>query len=489
MSKKKVAITLTIIALVAAAGVFLVLFLKKRSTNSGNGKLIYVESVRSITGVSIGNSSRYMGIVESQESKAVQKDSDKSVKEVYVKEGDYVKKGDKLFSYDTSEMEMNLEQLNIERTGISNSLSSLYNSLEDYNTQRNKATDEDDILSYTSQINSTSSSIKEEEYNLSAKDLEIQKMQESIDKAIVTSPMNGVIKKIGSYSTSSSSSDDDYDDYEDYDSGMDMNSESGDSNSGFITIIAEGDYRIRGIADETNIYSFTSGTPVILRSRVDESVVWKGSVSKVDMEPRQNNSDYSYDSGESASKYNFYVNPESTDDMILGQHLFIELDYGQSEKKEGLYLPSYMLVQAEENYFVWRQNSEGTIEKAQVTVGEYDEEGDTYEIKSGLSLDDYIAYPSDDVAEGNPTTTNAEDIQETEDEDSDESEDEIIDEEYDDASMSDSIEDFEDSIDSIEGIDDESSDDSLDLDSEEIEDFENDSDFEDLDDDSSFDAE
>lgn len=279
MSKKKVAITLTIIALVAAAGVFLVLFLKKRSTNSGNGKLIYVESVRSITGVSIGNSSRYMGIVESQESKAVQKDSDKSVKEVYVKEGDYVKKGDKLFSYDTSEMEMNLEQLNIERTGISNSLSSLYNSLEDYNTQRNKATDEDDILSYTSQINSTSSSIKEEEYNLSAKDLEIQKMQESIDKAIVTSPMNGVIKKIGSYSTSSSSSDDDYDDYEDYDSGMDMNSESGDSNSGFITIIAEGDYRIRGIADETNIYSFTSGTPVILRSRVDESVVWKGSVS------------------------------------------------------------------------------------------------------------------------------------------------------------------------------------------------------------------
>ena len=44
----------------------------------------------------------------------------------------------------------------------------------------------------------------------------------------------------------------------------------------------------------------------------------------------------------------------------------------------------------EENYFVWRQSSEGIIEKAQVTVGEYDEEADTYEIKSGLSLDDYI---------------------------------------------------------------------------------------------------
>ena len=206
MSKKKIIIIVccVIAALGLALGIFF--FIRKKGLVKKSDTLVYVESVRSITGVSLGNSSRFMGIVESQESKSVQKDSDKSVKEVYVKEGDIVKKGDKLFSYDTSEMELNLEQLNLERQAIQNTINSLTTSINDYTAQRGNATDEDDILSYTSQINSSTSSLKEEEYNLSTKDLEIKKMQESIEKAVVTAPMNGMIKTIGKWEGSSGSS-------------------------------------------------------------------------------------------------------------------------------------------------------------------------------------------------------------------------------------------------------------------------------------------
>ena len=207
--KKGTVIAVIIISLAVIGGIVgAIFFLRKRSMGGFDKNIVYVESVRSINGLPIGNSSRFMGIVESQESKGVNKDSGKTVKEVYVKVGDVVKKGDKLFAYDTTQMELNLEQLNIDRTGIVNNIESLNTSLNDYSTQRDKAKDQDDILSYTSQINSTNSSIKEAEYDLSVKDLEIKKQQEAIEKAVVTSPMNGIVKTAGIADADSSSDED-----------------------------------------------------------------------------------------------------------------------------------------------------------------------------------------------------------------------------------------------------------------------------------------
>ena len=431
--KKKTAIIVIIASVLVIGGIIAAIyFLRNRSLGGYDSNLVYVESVRSVNGLPLGNSSRFMGIVESQDSKAVNKDSDKKVKEVFVKVGDTVKKGDKLFSYDTADMELTLEQLNIEKTSIQNSIDSLNTSVNDYSTQKSNASDQSEAESYNSQINSTNSSIKEEQVNLEKKELEIKKMQESIDNAVVTSPMNGVIKTCGQPDSLGDSDDSDtgmdtgLDGEDDSDSDIDFGLsdndtdviETEDTSNGFVTIIAEGDYKIRGITDEMNIHNFTSGTAVILRSRTDESQTWKGTIEKVDMEPRGNSDSDYYDSGESASNYNFYVTPENTEDMILGQHLFIELDYGQGEKVSGVQLPSYFIMKEEDGTYVWKRGEEGNIEKAKITVGEYDEAADTYEITEGLTLDDYIAYPDERVNEGDPTTTNYDDIT-YEDEESD----------------------------------------------------------------------
>ena len=71
MSKKKIIIVVccVIAALGLALGIFF--FIRKKGLVKKSDTLVYVESVRSITGVSLGNSSRFMGIVESQESKSV----------------------------------------------------------------------------------------------------------------------------------------------------------------------------------------------------------------------------------------------------------------------------------------------------------------------------------------------------------------------------------------------------------------------------------
>ena len=412
--KKKVIIGIIFALLAAAAAVYFIFFFKKGegfgAFTKKSDKLVYVQSVRELTGQSLGNNNRYMGVVESQEAKAVQKDSSLKVKEIFVKEGDYVKEGDDLFCYDTTDLEFDLEQLNLDRTEIQTTIDGYYAELSDKENEKNSLTDESDILAKNSEITSTNNNINSEQFNLNSKDLEIRKKQEQIDNCVVKSPMTGIVKKINS--SGADSSDDDDESF-----GPSMSSSS--SADGFITIMAEGDYRIKGITDEMNIHTFTSGTDVILRSRVDESVIWKGSVAKVDMEPAKKNSDddyyggYGYSSGESASKYNFYVNPENTDGMILGQHLYIELDTGQGEKKEGLHLASYFIMQEESGYFVWKRNAEGKIAKTQITVGEYDEAMDTYEVTAGLSLDDFIAYPAEGVEEGCNTTTNYQEASET----------------------------------------------------------------------------
>ena len=390
MSKKiKAFIIFLVVAVIVAAAVFFVKKFMKKDSES-EGRLVYVESVKNITGAYVGLDNRYMGIVEAQETKQVEKDGDKKVKEIFVKIGDVVKKDDPLFSYDTDEMELDLQKMELELDNIKNTISGYNDEINDLIKQRELAPAEDN-LNYTSQINNLYAMVKECEYELSTKQLEIDRQRESVNSATVFSPMDGVIKKIN----------------QDNNSGY-----QGGGENGFITIMANGDYRVKGTISETNIGSIMAGTPVIVRSRVDQNVVWKGAVSKIDYEPQSsgNNDYYGGMSGESASKYTFYVNLEDCSGLMLGQHLYIELDHGQSVAREGLYLSSYYLVQDGNDYYVWARDNNKKIEKRKITVGEYIEEEELYQITDGLSESDYIAFPDGNISEGCKTTTNYEDI-------------------------------------------------------------------------------
>ena len=46
----------------------------------------------------------------------------------------------------------------------------------------------------------------------------------------------------------------------------------------------------------------------------------------------------------SSSTYPFYVNLDSSDGLMLGQHVYIEPDEGQDEQKAGLWLSEVYIV-------------------------------------------------------------------------------------------------------------------------------------------------
>lgn len=403
--KKKGIIILIVVLLVlagAAGAIYYVLHNKKAS----NEELVYATKISDLNGGYDLTESRYMGTVESQEVKGVNRDSDKKVKELYVKEEDEVKAGDVLFEYDTESMELQLRQLELELTSINNNIATLNQQIASLTTEKAAAPAEEQ-LSYSAQIQNLQAQVNQANYDASAKQLEIDRQKLSMENTKVVAPMDGIIKTINENNSTSSS-----DNNSNYDNNNNNNNNSSDSTSNaYITIMAKGDYRIKATASELTVRSMSEGQSMIVRSRVDDST-WTGKVTKIDLEHPDNGSsnDYYGNSGTTATKYPFYISLDSTDGLMLGQHVYVEADYGQGDVKEGLWLDEYYIMQEDDGAYVWAENAKGYIEKRKIELGEYDENMMRYQILSGLTEDDYIAYPEDRVKEDMKVTHNYEDV-------------------------------------------------------------------------------
>ena len=163
-----------------------------------------------------------------------------------------------------------------------------------------------------------------------------------------------------------------------------------------------GDYRIKGSINEQNIIQIAEGSPMLAVSRTDSSKTWRGTVSKIDTSNPSSgqNNGMSSDMAPGSSSYPFYVDLDSSDGLIMGQHVYLEPDVGQTEKKDGLWVPEYMVDETDaENPFVWA-DKDGKLTKQAVTLGGRDESLGTVEILSGLSESDSIAFPDSSLKEG-----------------------------------------------------------------------------------------
>lgn len=386
-----------------------------------SGDSVYVTSISDLTGQTSGVSNRYAGVVEPQETVSVELESGRTVKEVQVKTGDQVKKGQLLFEYDLSSIQESLEEAQLDLDRLKNEATSLNEQIATLEKEKKKAS-QDNQLSYTIEIETNKMNLKKNEYSQKSKQAEIDKLQSATGNTEVRSSIDGVIQKIDTSKLTtddSSSVDDSSADDSSYDSSYGDDS-SGSSNA-FITILSTGAYRIKGTVNELNVNSIIEGEPVIIRSRVDSSQTWKGTMGTIDKDSASsssNSSNYgmtdSSDSQTSTSTYPFYVNLDSSDGLMLGQHVYIEMDEGQDTEKTGIWLNEVYIVDADtDSPYVWAADSKGKLEKRSVILGQYDEDLGEYEIADGLSKDDCIAYPSDVLEEGMSTTTNIEEAMDT----------------------------------------------------------------------------
>ena len=371
--KTKIIILISLCILIAIIGIY---FLFPKGNNSGN---IYVQKVSTIIGSSY-TENRYSGVVESSETVDINQDGNKPITEMYVEVGQKVRKGDKLFSYDTTEASNSIAQKKLDIEAQNNEIAAQNNTIEDYKAELNKGGDKVEIQA---RINEASYAIRQAQNTIKATQTEIDQLNKQIENSTVLSTIDGIIKEV--------------------------NREGGTDESGnkkpLVSITQTSDFRVKGSISEMG--SISEGTNVIVRSRINEDQIYKGTVTKVETDPQSNsNNNFSRaDSGESASKYPFYVSLDNNKGLKLGQHVYIEVDNGQSTKKKGIWLDASFIVSDDNgNSYVW-VSERGKLKKRKVELGKSDEETHTTKIKSGLSEDDYIAWADDSYSEGMKTTT------------------------------------------------------------------------------------
>ena len=334
---------------------------------------VYVQQVSVLSGIS--STDKFSAMVVSENITEIKKDSDKDVSELLVKEGQDVKEGDPLFTYDTDQLQLAADKLDLEREQLNSSMSDYDTQIGDLERDRDKAS-ADRKLQYTIQIQSLQVSKKEAELNMKTKVAELEKAKKLLDNATITSPVTGRIQSVNENGTDSQG-----------------------NPAAYITIQQAGAYRVKGIIGELQQNALRQGDKVLMTSRVDSSKTWTGTVSQIDYENPVKNDNNGYmmssssDSVNQSSKYYFYVELDSMDGLIMGQHLYLQRDSGDGTVSGVPVQSAYICFEDDGSAYVWAEGSHGKLEKRTVTLGEYNEETDLYDVTGGLSETDYIAFP------------------------------------------------------------------------------------------------
>ena len=348
---------------------------------------VYVQSVADLANLGgIAPGDRFAGIVVSENVAEIQKDGERTIAELLVKEGDDVKEGEALFSYDTEELQLTLDKQRLELEQLKATIENYKEQIKDLERDRDRVGTADK-LQYTIEIQSTQVDLKEAELNVKTKETEVTKSENILANATVVSPVTGRVQAI---------------------------SENGTDNYGnplpYITIQQSGSYRIKGTLGELQRGGIMEGSRITVMSRTDASVTWSGTVTLVDYENPSQGNDYDMYYGNSSnemtssSKYPFYVELDSTEGLILGQHVYMELETEEGVTSGPSISSAFVCFEEDGSAYVWAEKR-GKLEKRTVTVGEYNFMNDTYEIIGGLTEEDFIAFPDYELCvEGAPTT-------------------------------------------------------------------------------------
>ena len=361
-------------------------------TACGNsGSAVYVQSVadlNSMGGIAPGD--RFPGMVVSENVTEIEKDNDKNIAELLVKEGQDVTEGQELFSYDMEQLQLALDKQRLEKEQLEATIENYKSQIKDLEKAEAKAKG-NNKLQYTVQIQSMQVDLKEAELNLQAKEKEVAKSEEVMQNVTVLSPVTGRITAIN---------------------------ENGTDNYGnplpYITIQQAGSFRIKGILSELQRGGIMEGSRMKIVSRSDSGIFWLGTVTLVDYEsPSQENQNSMYygsntDSMTASSKYPFYVELDSSEGLLLGQHVYLEIDSGEEEVSSYPAVSSAFICYDDDgSTYVWAENK-GKLEKRPVITGEYNPMLDSIEIMEGLTEEDYIAFPDPELCVEGAATTHSE---------------------------------------------------------------------------------
>ena len=364
---------------VIALGAALILGL----TGCGGQTQINVEQAGMLASAATG-SDKFAGMVVSENVVEIERDTEKQIEELYVAAGDVVRVNEKLFEYDTDTLSLTIDKQQLELDKLTQQIKDLTTQKTNVEKQiktekakKKKDQNADLLVSLDIQLRSVNADLTTANYEKKTKQAEMNYNKDMLKNAVVRSPIKGTIRAIN------------------------------ESGTPYITIQQAGAFQVKGMLNELSLGSgIMEGVSVTILSRTDPTASWTGTVSLVDYNnagtEEQDNMFGGGDAMSTSTSYPFYITLDSTEGLLLGQHVYIQIS-ASAVGDDLLRIPEHYVMDVlmdEETWLttgtVWGVDPEtNKLVKVPVTLGEYDPTYGTYVILEGITAESYLANPTD----------------------------------------------------------------------------------------------
>ena len=371
---------------VIALGAALILGL----TGCGGQTQINVEQAGMLASAATG-SDKFAGMVVSENVVEIERDTEKQIQELYVAAGDVVRVNEKLFEYDTDTLSLTIDKQQLEldkltqqikdlttqKTNLEKQIKELDTKIKKEKDKKVKAEYENQRSTLDLQLRTVKADQTESTLKKNTLQAEMNYNKDMLKNAVVRSPIKGTVRSVN------------------------------ENGSPYITIQQAGAFQVKGMLSELSLGSgIMEGVSVTILSRTDPTASWTGMVSLVDYNnagtEEQDNMFGGGDAMSTSTSYPFYITLDSTEGLLLGQHVYIQIS-AAAVGDDLLRIPEHYVMDVLMDEETW--TTTGTVwgvdpatnklVKVTVTLGEYDPTYGTYVILEGITAESYLADPTD----------------------------------------------------------------------------------------------
>lgn len=212
--------------------------------------------------------------------------------------------------------------------------------------------------------------------------VELEKLEREVSDGVVRSTIDGTVKVVRNPD------------------------EAYKNNQPVVEVSAGGGYYITGTMSELDLNNIAVGQTVEVNSYMTGTLC-EGTIVDISTYPTAEANFFSSDTNSNVSYYPFRVFVDESAE--LQEDDFVNMTYQSQSQEDSLYLENQFLRTENGRSYVYVRNEAGVLEKRTVQIGR-DLYGSYTQILSGLTTEDYVAFPyGNDVMEGAKTSESTSD--------------------------------------------------------------------------------
>ncbi|OIK09973.1 biotin/lipoyl-binding protein [Bacillus sp. MUM 13] len=333
----------------------------------------------------ISNTRLIAGQITSGNRSPIYLDSSKGkISKIYVKEGEKVKKGQRIFTYDNKDIDIQIRQADIDTQITQSTYNNILNKIDSLNKQikkikKEQGKDSASLQSLKDQLRDQENQKNTTELEIEKNRLQVENLQDKESQLTVFSEKSGVVTDLNKDMISSSNP-------------TNNSSSSGYQPALIMNITSKSPYQIQGILTELQKEQIKTNQSIKVTAKASPNKTWNGHIKKIDNYPTQTNlpqTSGNLQQTANISYYNFEATLESGKGLSPGYHVDIQVNLSS---KSSLVVPNSSIENIEDSPYVFMEIN-GKIAKQSISIGMSDNQWT--QVTKGLKLGDKVVEDPD----------------------------------------------------------------------------------------------